>query len=375
MRCSCLKCLHFFYLWLGTTTHGPHFSLDPPSPQFSGAAAPSFSLDFRQFPLSKKSLCLKSSVILLPAASVSPRGLPFTIFSGFRVPTVPTLSCSGGNYAMQRRPVLCAETCTSFLVLLLIFTRAASDVATLSGTRLYLVRHGLAVHNVLEAPGHCNDSYILDPPLVSRGTLEAVNAGHLFAVHRVPVHAIFSSPLFRALQTTALLRRAGWGDAASSYALGQELVLPPVRVVEALRERGSACTADWRRPSSVSAAHFPEFDFSSLEDKDPMRSLESPAQSAERAARFLDTLRAFVESERAVGRTQALGDDNAGGSRPPLSIVVVSHASFLDDLLQSDAGLYGLAAVTTAVGPAYSYEERAIRNGAVFAFDLLPVSN
>jgi broad specificity phosphatase PhoE len=242
--------------------------------------------------------------------------------------------------------------------------------------RIYLIRHGLAVHNVLEAPGHCNDSYVLDPPLVSQGRREALDAGHAFALHSIPVDVIYTSPLFRALQTTALLRRAGWGDASQSYRAVPQAV-PPVRVVEALRERGSACTADWRQPASMSAVSFPEFDFSGLlpsADADPSRAWESPEQAAARATDVFKALCDFIAAEKAAGRVPVHDADSAlgsGGGGRALSLALVSHASFLDDLLQSDAGLYGLRPVGTPMGPPYSYEDRAIRNGAVFAFDVI----
>jgi broad specificity phosphatase PhoE len=231
-------------------------------------------------------------------------------------------------------------------------------------TRIYFVRHGLALHNVLEA-GHCNDTFVLDPVLVAQGHREALDAGHLFARFDISVDIIFVSPLFRALQTAALLRRAGWGDASVPFRAVAQLQ-PPVQVVESLREHGSACTADWRRPASESARLFPSFDFSNLLpgfDVDPFRSLETPLQAAERATSFLGTLRTNAASA-IVAAGRAVPDS------VQTSIIVVSHASFLDDLLQSDAGLYGLAPVATPLGPAYSYEARAIRNGEVLAFDV-----
>jgi broad specificity phosphatase PhoE len=260
----------------------------------------------------------------------------------------------------MQQPTLIAHTGTTLLCAVVVTYVALADASFAAPTRVYLVRHGLAVHNVLEPPGHCLDLYVLDPPLVAQGRLEALNAGHAFAINNVSIDIVFSSPLFRALQTTALLLRAGWGDAALSYRPAAPVVAPPVHIEEFLRERGSACTADWRRPVSEAARQFPGFNFSSLSqltpptNEDAFREWEPLDKAAERAATFMDFIHAFSESRSA-----------------PSNILLVSHASFLDDIIMSHSGLVPVA---TTFSLPYSYDGRHIRNGEILVFDLFSAS-
>ena len=195
------------------------------------------------------------------------------------------------------------------------------SAAESTDTRVYFVRHGLALHNVI-GPGHCQDEEFLDPPLVSEGRRQALDLGHHLGVTGLVVDVIYSSPLLRALETTSLLRRAAWGDLSGRPVA----VPPPVIVLEGLRESGSACTADWRRPVSDTFHKFPDFNFSDISsDADPARELESETACKARGAAFLS----------------GLATQNTWGAQQKRRVLIVSHASFLQSMLFNEASQAG----------------------------------
>jgi bisphosphoglycerate-dependent phosphoglycerate mutase len=127
------------------------------------------------------------------------------------------------------------------------------------------------------------------PDLTEEGRAQAAALGALIASEGVRVELVLVSPLQRALATAECVLSAAFpqpssplpvasptesatgtgsagridqGKSPLSTAASQRH--PPVIVLEALRERNSACFADWRRPISVAAASYPSFSFAEI---------------------------------------------------------------------------------------------------------------
>ncbi len=128
---------------------------------------------------------------------------------------------------------------------------------------MILLRHGESEFNaVYGATGQ--DPGIRDPRLTERGRLQALEAAQRLAEHGVK--RTLASPFTRALET--------------AEALGLPTVIEP-----AVRERG-AFVCDIGTPASALMEHWPDHDFSHLDEHWWSSDRESEAEVRARAGRF-----------------------------------------------------------------------------------------
>jgi broad specificity phosphatase PhoE len=179
---------------------------------------------------------------------------------------------------------------------------------------VHFIRHCIAAHNV--RPFACSSPEVFDPELTTEGLADAFALGARISSGSPPTDAvILTSSLMRALQTAHELQRTSWTSS---------LFKPKVIVIEELREVYSRCTADMRRPLSVAASRFPDFDFSGIgSETDPRQAVTSDEQDAEILRRTTKVL-ALVRS------------------RPEHDVFIISHGRFLDLLMQGAAAAAGL---------------------------------
>lgn len=110
---------------------------------------------------------------------------------------------------------------------------------------VYLVRHGVALHNVPDpSSGDYHDKYdprLTDPPLISDGKEQIRNTGH--KLRGVDLDLVVTSPLTRCLQTTQLILE-GWKSLNSASS-------PAVVCLENVREAFGKHYPDKRSPKSL----------------------------------------------------------------------------------------------------------------------------
>mmetsp|Transcript_18787 Transcript_18787/g.28150 ORF Transcript_18787/g.28150 Transcript_18787/m.28150 type:complete len:238 (+) Transcript_18787:391-1104(+) len=152
---------------------------------------------------------------------------------------------------------------------------------------VHFVRHGQGEHNVRNKLAskvvNCGNMDIFDARLTSQGEAEAAALQGI--TKSLSPDVIFVSPLRRTLQTATL---------------GFKYVSAPMIAVESLREV-YGCTAERRRPISISSSEFPRVDFSGVEDSDPYGTalLETPSHLVERELDFLEFLK--TREEKNIG--------------------------------------------------------------------------
>ena len=205
----------------------------------------------------------------------------------------------------------------------------AAAMSPFTTKRLYIIRHGQAVHNPraekARAEGCSHDEFLeimrqddcLDAPLTELGIEQAKEGqaryGHLLQ----DVQLVVSSPLSRALQTAdAILppsrdpiisdaaHSTAGSDHARSFATssspGVDLVVNPKRLVmESLREvNGWLLNAKRKSRNDLEKEFPPSWDFSELENEDSLwtNELESQPECAERG--YLSLLSLAERSEQ-----------------------------------------------------------------------------
>lgn len=186
-------------------------------------------------------------------------------------------------------------------------------------SKIYLVRHAEAAHNVSKDFNH------RDPPLTTLGVSQAAQLADTFP-QPASIGIIVTSPLKRTIQTTlAAFRRVlderYFGDSGDGVKSGAELILDPE-----LQER-SALPCDTGSEPAILHDEFPQLDFGGLggewlvKEGDFAADDESVKKRAGRVA------------ARLAGLADKLAAD--GGSRK--DIVVVTHGVFMKFLSQDQS--------------------------------------
>lgn len=178
------------------------------------------------------------------------------------------------------------------------------------------IRHGVARHNLVDpATGeHPNlrDPTLLDPPLVDRGKMQAVDAGERIRIWwdttqvGEKVELVITSPLTRCMQTAHLAFLPGQ-DYSNS-----ERPTPPIFCLEQVREAYGIHYPDKRRDKRLLQKHWPLIQF------DPSMT-DSDEQWKENSRETLDDVIARVDEF-----LQWLA------KRQETNIVVVSHGVWIE---------------------------------------------
>lgn len=183
---------------------------------------------------------------------------------------------------------------TMMIVLISINTFAAPR-------RIIYIRHGHAEHNQYIEKGDWGQVHKLrDPSLTEKGKEQASKLAEKLYHEKIDI--VLTSPMRRALETTHTV----FND--------RNLAIEPI---QAITEYGGTGTWDWGSPKSVLSGLFPSTDFGSLSE-DWWLSTQNETW---------DNLRKRVQSfkEHLSQRTEH-------------TIVVVSHGTFLSQLLQLKSG-------------------------------------
>lgn len=183
---------------------------------------------------------------------------------------------------------------TMMIVLISINTFAAPR-------RIIYIRHGHAEHNQYIEKGDWEQVHKLrDPSLTEEGKEQAKKLAEKLYHEKIDI--VLTSPMRRALETTHYLFK------------DRTLVIEPI---QAITEYGGTGTWDWGSSKSVLSGLFPSTDFGSLS--------EEWWQSTQNET--WDNLRKRVQSFKAHL-----------SQRTEHTIVVVSHGTFLSQLLQLQSG-------------------------------------
>mmetsp|Transcript_7723 Transcript_7723/g.21482 ORF Transcript_7723/g.21482 Transcript_7723/m.21482 type:complete len:303 (+) Transcript_7723:1-909(+) len=212
---------------------------------------------------------------------------------------------------------------------------AAAAMPPFTTKRLYLIRHGQAMHNPraekARAEGCSHDEFLeimrqddhLDAPLTKLGIEQAKEGEARYGHLMQDVDLVVSSPLSRAVQTADMIlppteaNQCGatgsqsTSDHARSFATSSSSGVDPKRLVmESLREvNGWLLNAKRKSRSDLESDFGPSWDFSGLENEDSLwtKELESQLECAERGYLSLLSL----------------------AERPEQKMVVVSHGGLL----------------------------------------------
>ena len=167
------------------------------------------------------------------------------------------------------------------------------------GSRIFLVRHAEAKHNV------DNNFNLPDPGLTALGWHQAVQLGQTFP-HPASVRLIITSPLQRAIQTTlsafSKVLDKRYFDAESGHGVdgGVELL------IDADAQERSDFPCDTGSDRDTLEKTFPHLDFSGLPENWPRK--EGPYAPDDEALRA----RASAPRRRLRERVESLGDSGGG---------------------------------------------------------------